>query len=477
MKIKHQGLVLVFIPLVCTVLLCASMLVVESQEEAELAKQAEARKVLSLVNALPYHFMNIGSALISWRSSGKSVYLHKCQDEMNKLLDVITALRSKAQTSEQSARLETLANEADKILEEIRSYRNNVTDSARVLGSFNRHTFAARMQTSMNSMLSNIDHLSTQDYRRDIAIREQYASLFRLLNQLIFLSLFLSFGVALVTGLVFGRNLVRKIKTVEANFRRHENGEQLLPQLEDEGEVSDLDRAFHRMACELASAEEKKRKSRSLLNSLLKQPIERLGEDLLLMLEGVLLEPSQRGQQRLIAAIENLAKLNKLIDEILNIDAGATGLTLNLTDCNSGSLIEAALQCVEVLAQKEKHQLINSATESYSLLADSGKIEQVLINLLSNACKYSQPGEPIEILCQRTDNGLRISVRDKGKGLSPEQCLRVFEKFEQADVGDCKRGIGLGLPICKKIVEKHGGKIGVDSQAGQGCLFWFELPG
>ncbi|MFN8554395.1 MAG: HAMP domain-containing sensor histidine kinase [Candidatus Obscuribacterales bacterium] len=268
---------------------------------------------------------------------------------------------------------------------------------------------------------------------------------------------------------------MRNIKTVEENFRRQDSGEHLLPRLEGEDEITDLDRAFHKMAHDLAAEEQQKQQRRLLLNSHLRKPIDELSNDLSMMLQGVLLKPNERGRQRLNEAIANLAKLKKLIDEILEIDAVKMGFTLKLTHCNTKNLIENSLQSVEGLALKGKHQLINKTAENYSLRADGGKIEQVLINLLSNACKYSQPGEPIEIVCQRTESGVKFSVQDKGKGLSAEQCMRVFEKFEQAGERDYNKGIGLGLPICKKIVEQHGGKIGVESQADQGCLFWFEL--
>lgn len=476
MKIKHQGLLLVFVPFSSTLLICASMLFAEAKAEAELARQAEFREVLSEANALPYHFMLMGSSLISWRMSKKTQYLSNSEIENEKIEDVVASLRRASLKSDDSDSLRKLADDAQKLLAEIKAYRINITDTARVPGSFNRHTFAAHMQASLNSMFSGINRLAARDNQQGTALRAQYEKLLNILYQLIILSLLISLATAILTAYLIGRRLNNKISAIEMNFTRFERGEQLLPPLAADDEVSALDQSFHAMTLEIARAEEEKRETRLKLSNRLKFPVDKLSQELSLMLSGVLLEPNDLGNARLRTAITNLEKLNELINELLNIDEGDNDLYINLTNCETREIIESAVQCLEALAAKENHHLINRATESFTLLADARKIEQVLINLLSNSCKYSEPSGPIEISCHREGPAVRISVKDKGKGLNAEQCLRVFEKFEQADNSTSEKGLGLGLPICKKIVEQHGGCIGVESKTDDGCLFWFELP-
>ena len=107
---------------------------------------------------------------------------------------------------------------------------------------------------------------------------------------------------------------------------------------------------------------------------------------------------------------------------------------------------------------------------------DPDRILQVVLNLLENAAKYAPLPAPISVALARVESGARVEVRDGGPGLPPETHDRIFARFVRArDDADGTRG--LGLYLCRSIVERHGGRIGVDSTPGQGATFWFELPG
>jgi len=106
-------------------------------------------------------------------------------------------------------------------------------------------------------------------------------------------------------------------------------------------------------------------------------------------------------------------------------------------------------------------------------------MEQVLTNLIDNAIKYSPEGGLITITGKKTDGQVKVSVKDQGLGISPEELGHLFEKFHRAGKGPTRRipGTGLGLYICKSIVEAHGGKMEASSQVGKGSEFSFTLPG
>jgi signal transduction histidine kinase len=108
---------------------------------------------------------------------------------------------------------------------------------------------------------------------------------------------------------------------------------------------------------------------------------------------------------------------------------------------------------------------------------DPDRIVQVVLNLLENAAKYAPLPAPISVSLAKVDGGARVEVRDGGPGLPSEERERVFARFVRArDEGDGTRGLGLGLYLCRSIVERHGGRIGVESTPGNGATFWFELP-
>ena len=112
--------------------------------------------------------------------------------------------------------------------------------------------------------------------------------------------------------------------------------------------------------------------------------------------------------------------------------------------------------------------------------ADSDKVERVLLNLLTNAIKFSPEGGTVTVKVQWTKAppGVLISVTDQGSGIPPEHLDRVFDKFYRAgdDLVKKTKGVGLGLYICKSIVEHHGGRIWVESTPGEGSTFKFTLP-
>jgi signal transduction histidine kinase len=109
---------------------------------------------------------------------------------------------------------------------------------------------------------------------------------------------------------------------------------------------------------------------------------------------------------------------------------------------------------------------------------DPDRVLQVLLNLLENAAKYAPLPAPISVALTRGASGPRVEVRDGGPGVAAFDQHRVFARFVRArSDGDGTRGLGLGLYLCRSIVERHGGRIGVESAPGAGATFWFELPG
>jgi two-component system sensor histidine kinase KdpD len=106
---------------------------------------------------------------------------------------------------------------------------------------------------------------------------------------------------------------------------------------------------------------------------------------------------------------------------------------------------------------------------------DEVLIEQVFVNLLENAAKYTPAGTPIDIAATTVDGAVRVDVADRGPGLSPGEEQLVFEKFHRGNK-DASGGIGLGLTICRGIVVAHGGRIWAENRAGGGAVFRFALP-
>ena len=142
-------------------------------------------------------------------------------------------------------------------------------------------------------------------------------------------------------------------------------------------------------------------------------------------------------------------------------------------------VVRQAVQNLRTLIS-ERHIVLDCAFEPGlpDLLMDANRIAQVVTNLLSNAIKFSPPEGRIEVRAATEGPMVRVSVRDCGEGIAPEDIPKLFRKFSQIDSGSTRKvgGTGLGLVICKGIVEQHGGTIGVDSAQGEGSSFYFLMP-
>ncbi|MDM7998808.1 MAG: PAS domain S-box protein [Dehalococcoidia bacterium] len=172
---------------------------------------------------------------------------------------------------------------------------------------------------------------------------------------------------------------------------------------------------------------------------------------------------------RLTELIENLLQLSKL-------EAG--GFRMNKEPLAIDTLIA---NCIEDMQQKAKtHRFTMMSPRALPLVqADPRRIRQVIDNLLTNAVKYSPEGTEITVSCEVDDQSLAVRVKDQGVGISANEIEKIFERFYQAASGTSSHragGVGLGLAICKGIIEAHKGRIWAQSELGKGSVFTFTLP-
>jgi PAS domain S-box-containing protein len=199
---------------------------------------------------------------------------------------------------------------------------------------------------------------------------------------------------------------------------------------------------------------------------------------------GLLLDTPLDAEQRDFAETirQSAEALLTIINDILDfskIEAGK--LTFESTDFDLRSVIEGCLDVVAGTAQSKGLEIVAdmSADVPSAVRGDSGRLRQVLTNLLSNAVKFTHEGEVVvEVRKLEEDDAqvvVRISVKDTGIGIPPEHHARLFEAFMQADASTTRRygGTGLGLAISRQLVERMGGRIGLDSEPGAGSVFYF----
>jgi signal transduction histidine kinase len=190
-------------------------------------------------------------------------------------------------------------------------------------------------------------------------------------------------------------------------------------------------------------------------------------------------EKAQEPLQRVNAAGTHLLSL---INEILDLSKIEVGkLELNLEPVNLARLVDEVIGTAGQLAEKNKNRLAVEAQENLgTLTADSMRLKQILLNLLSNACKFTKEGE-VALRVRRVADGrdwVELAVADTGIGLTAEQQAKLFQEFTQADSLTARRygGTGLGLALSRKLARMMGGDVTVTSEPGKGSVFTVRLP-
>jgi PAS domain S-box-containing protein len=183
-------------------------------------------------------------------------------------------------------------------------------------------------------------------------------------------------------------------------------------------------------------------------------------------------------RERLHAIEEEADRLNHLVGNVLYASRIQTGgLTMERAELDLAEMTRSVVR--RFLARSPDRKIsVRFPSETPLVSADRGRIEEVLLNLLDNAVKYSPRGQDIRVRGQVTDDEVIVIVTDAGQGIPLREQERIFERFQQLDNSASRRvaGAGLGLYICRAIVEAHGGRIWVRSELGTGSTFFFSLP-
>ena len=175
-----------------------------------------------------------------------------------------------------------------------------------------------------------------------------------------------------------------------------------------------------------------------------------------------------------------VGQLVKIVDELLEVSRITTGrIQLHQAPIAVGVLVENAVATVRSLIDQRKHELtISLPGKAIWLHADASRLEQVVVNLLTNAAKYTDSGGQVWLTVQQEDEEAVLRVRDTGVGIAPEILPRIFDLFTQAErsLDRSQGGLGIGLALVQRLVEMHGGTVAASSVLGQGSEFVVRLP-
>lgn len=475
-RIIHKGLALVIIPLVVnTVWICLLNNCLE--RTAHLADiEREQSKILRHINACFFKFAEVMGSTSGYFMSGDKRLRSEASSQFLALTEEVGALDK---LGVNNPKLRQFAHDVLSTAKE----QYKVIDSAEIpddelsfhktLLQFKSFKGFVRRAGSTNRQLQYyvVCQQAELDKVRESEIKSREST-----RLLVAAGLLVNFLLAIALALYFIGDITKRLAILVENARRLPSALTLNQSVRGRDELKELDSALHQAANELASAREYRSSLMQMLAHDLRSPLSSclISLDLFVKNNQQTLSPASLGQVKSMSA--NLERLVSLVSDFLLIEKlEQNQLPIVLAPENLKELTQTAIDSVTGLSQAKSLVIANKVPAEY-LQVDRERILQVLVNYLSNAIKFSPSGGKIEVFCDRVDNSIQLSVLDHGQGISQQDCQKLFQKFNQLKAGKQAGGSGLGLAMCKLIVQEHGGAVGVDSVPGQGSRFWFTLP-
>lgn len=476
MNVVQKGFILVAIPFVFMGGVLASTLWLADTEAGLLSAESRSKRITTLSSDVAAHVLNCRAAVSLYTLTRDDSYLFPLKTagaDLDAKLDLLE--RSAADDDVEQRYIAVLRKRAQAILSECRQYVKDLTNGGQqtVVDAFRRHS----LTTAIHALNATVD---------DIRLRELYLTGSRPSELAHFKQKFQVFvivtsllGIILTCALsaFFASQISRRLLLLSKNAQRLAEEEPLLEPLSGEDEIARVDKAFHESATALKKLQALRAEFLAIIMHDLRSPLSSILLVLQTLRHGLYGDVSKEAQKALHDAQQSGDRLLRLINSLLTADKVACGaLELDKRECNASEILKIALAETDMLALEKSIKICRQIPEHSMIIADRDRLVQVCINLLANAIKFSPPESSISVKCIDSDNDLRIEVSDQGRGVPADQIPYIFDKYKQVTAGDAFKGSGLGLHICKGIVEAHGGTIGVESSNGNGSMFWFSVP-
>jgi two-component system phosphate regulon sensor histidine kinase PhoR len=187
-------------------------------------------------------------------------------------------------------------------------------------------------------------------------------------------------------------------------------------------------------------------------------------------------EAGQRFLGRIVTEVDALTQMAQELLDLSKIESGR--VALDFASVPPKRLLTSAVERMKTQAERAGLSLYAKGAEDDQpdVRADEARLEQVLVNLIHNAVKFTRPGGEVVLSADSVEGAVRFAVKDTGIGIPAEEVSRIFERFYRVDKSRAGSGTGLGLSIARHIVEAHGGEIWVESEEGRGSTFFFTIP-
>ncbi len=478
LTLSSKSLILVCLPLCFELIFVLILFGLLQSADAELRQIDDARRVIVKADSVAGNLFAAGQLLNVYDKTGSPMLLPAFKSRIESVKDALKDLkRVFSQSATQSRAFQdyeklcrhvlSVLEESAAILETGKSDFPYVNDQGLVEEI---RLFGSETIKYQELMLAEARDFERNSTARKVKVRAE-------VSNALFVGLIASSALSILLAFIFNLSTTRRLKILMDNTQKLASSEPLLKPVGGADEIGILDRTFHQMAEALKESDEMKQKFVGMITHDLRTPLSAIRAGLEILESGVGGSLNDKGQKVVNGSLTNADRMIRLIDELLTVQRMESGLVpLELEQLDISDILEKSIREIEELAVKA-HIEIKYQPRNSSIYADAERLSQVLINLLSNAIKFSPQISTIEIICQTDENWVEVRISDQGPGIADSERNLIFARFKQ--VGEAtqrSKGFGLGLSICKSIIEQHGGQIGVISEIGKGSTFWFKLP-
>jgi signal transduction histidine kinase len=492
LSLLQKGLCLIAVPLTFELLLVGWLYSLLNQTEAEAQREAHAKMVISTANKFAKDLVGAAQLVAGWNLEIDESNYDQVREQINQMrshLDQMTEL-VKDDAEESTAVLH--AREAIQPMLDMANHLRAVNkNDPKTADEFSK--CKKQMQRIGDGLVNDWLSISEREKgvaaespKRQAVVRAQFRN--ALLGSVVGSCL-----IAIALVWLFNRDASVRINRVVANTKHIVRGEELPPAIPGSDEIARLDEVIVQMAAELKEAAEMKRSFIEMASHDLRSPLSSIATTLANIESGMYGELNARGLQMLGSGRSNVQRLITLVNNILQLEQMEAGkLEITLKETTTTRVVERAVEALQDVAEKDGI-VIRSVGTTHPLMADEDKLVQVLVNLISNAIKFSPPNSTVSVAAAAVNvvqalaptaavgsdapegKVVEFSVTDEGIGIPKDKCEEIFEKFSRIENGsERKPGNGLGLSIARMIVEAHGGTIHA-APLDKGSKFWFTV--
>lgn len=480
LKLAHKLLILVALPLSFELFFVFVLTGLLKQAEVELHRETHSKAVIAESNELIKNFYDVSSTLVAYAVSPSQQvageYLKRVALIPSRLRSIELLVSSNQRQQAEFAEVYSATNKALAMLAKI---KHDLDEGESIRNLSSAGSLRKPVSKVLSGIITRVHELVADERQIEEYAPQAQARARQLIILVLAAGIIMNVLLAVVLALFVSQSTVSRLRVLMDNTRRMVSREPLNPQIAGSDEIAHLDGTFHDMARELALVERQKQEVISMVSHDLRSPLMSLDFSLTLIGSGKYGQLSERGVKELHSAENSAKRLIRLINDLLDIERIESGkLSVSKMPLSFRALAEHSADSVQALAASKQIEVAIESNGDIEFPGDVDRLEQVLINLLGNAIKFSPNDSKVIISALETEDEVIIKVIDSGPGIPPDYCKKIFDRFQQVERGDGKEkeGTGLGLAISRALVEAHGGTIGVDSDGSHGSTFWIKLP-